>query len=150
MFVITDTAGTSGTAVVGDAREIADTIRPWYPEAPAEVLAAVDDLQAAILAGHPRQYDQAVFLALTVEQIDRAEVDLGVFSTAQQLADMPQLAGNGHRVDVDERGIATLTGDALAVLAELPEDVDGHFDGVSIWIGGYDYEITEPGVSPAG
>jgi hypothetical protein len=146
MYLITDTAGTSGPTVVADAHQIADTIRPWYPDAPAEVLAAVDDLEAAILADHPRAYDLAVFLALTVEKVDRAEVDLGDPDRAQWLADMPQLAGNGHRVEVDETGIATLTGDALAVLAGLPNDVDGHYDGVNIWIGGYDHEVTEPGV----
>ena len=147
MYVITDNAGTSGTAVVAGARDIADTIRPWYPDAPAEVLAAVDDLEAAILADHPRQYDVAAFLALTVDHIDRAEVDLADDDLADWFAGMPQL---GPRVVDTEGTVAYLTGEQLVVLAGLPKDVDGHYDGRQIWIGGRGYEVTECGAGAPG
>lgn len=68
-------------------------------------------------------------------------VDLGTAEHAQFLANMPQLAGNGHRVNV-EGTTAALTTDALDVLADLPEDCDGHYDGTHIWIGGSEYTVT--------
>lgn len=46
---ITDTI--TGQSVTVDKSDIAETIRTWYPEAPAEVTAAIDDFQAAALRG---------------------------------------------------------------------------------------------------
>ena len=60
---------------------------------------------------------------------------------AQFIADMPQLAGNGHQVDVNGSTV-TLTDDALEVLADLPEDNDGHFDGTAVYIGGTAYTAS--------
>ena len=34
-----------------EAYDIAETIRPWFPQAPAEVTEAIDALQAAVLSG---------------------------------------------------------------------------------------------------
>jgi hypothetical protein len=65
------------------------------------------------------------------------------FQSAEQarfIADMPQLAGNNHRVDVDGAAV-TLTDRALAVLAELSDEDDGHYDGEYIWIGGHGYPV---------
>lgn len=47
LIEITDQAGTSGT-VTADHLDAADTITPWYPEAPAEVTQAISDLQGAL------------------------------------------------------------------------------------------------------
>lgn len=63
---ITDTAGTSGATTV-EAHDIAETIRPWYPEAPAEVVAAVDDLERAVLRGEDAGA-LTEYLGVTVEQ----------------------------------------------------------------------------------
>jgi antitoxin (DNA-binding transcriptional repressor) of toxin-antitoxin stability system len=60
---------------------------------------------------------------------------------AHFLADMPELVGNGHRVGVDGATVV-LSRAALAVLAEQPDDRDGHFDGRHVWIGGSEYVIT--------
>jgi hypothetical protein len=48
MITITDEVGTSGTITVEDKHDVAEAIRPWYPEAPAEVHAAIDNLQDAL------------------------------------------------------------------------------------------------------
>ena len=50
MITITDKVGTSGTASV-DKADAADALRPWYPEAPAEVTEAIEKLQAALNRG---------------------------------------------------------------------------------------------------
>ena len=47
---ITDECGTSGTVTV-DTHDVADAIRPWYPEAPAEVVEWIDTLQTALDRG---------------------------------------------------------------------------------------------------
>ena len=70
-----------------------------------------------------------------------ATVTLANEEMAEFLRDMPQLAGNGHTVTLDD-DTATLTTDALATLADLPEDNDGHYDGTYIWIGGTEYRVT--------
>lgn len=67
LIKVTDTAGTSGTITV-DSHDLAETITPWYPEAPAEVYTAIDDLQAAILRGDHTQHDLATYLALEIQQ----------------------------------------------------------------------------------
>lgn len=66
---------------------------------------------------------------------------LGGQEQAFWLAGMGTVVGSGHRVDV-EGATVTLTGAALAVLAELPADHDGHYDGKHIWIGGTEYAVT--------
>jgi hypothetical protein len=60
---------------------------------------------------------------------------------AQYIAEMPQLAANGSRVEVDGATV-TLGRDALDVLAGLADDYDGHFDGTCIWIGGSAYAVN--------
>lgn len=47
---ITDTAGTSGT-ITTELDTVATAITPWYPDAPATILDAIDDLQAHLLTG---------------------------------------------------------------------------------------------------
>lgn len=67
---------------------------------------------------------------------------------ARYLADMPQLAANGHHVNVDGT-TATLTTDALDVLAGLDPEVDGHYDGTYVWIGGSEYRAIRKTGRPA-
>jgi hypothetical protein len=61
---ITDRVGTSGTVIVA-AHDIAETIRPWYSEAPADVLDAIEELQAKILRGEDATAE-AEFLGVLV------------------------------------------------------------------------------------
>lgn len=81
-----------------------------------------------------------------VEQLISAHLDghytadMGDTDMAQWIADMPQLAGNGHRVQVDGATV-TLSGRALEVLAGLDSDNDGHYDGTGLWVGGDRYEV---------
>lgn len=49
-ITITDTCGDSGTVTV-DTHDVADAIRPWYPDAPAEVVEWIDTLQTALDRG---------------------------------------------------------------------------------------------------
>jgi hypothetical protein len=39
-------------------------------------------------------------------------------------------------------GAVTLDQAALDVLAEQPDDCDGHFDGTYVWVGGSEYPVT--------
>lgn len=56
---------------------------------------------------------------------------------AQFVADIvPGLA------DVDG-ATSALTDEALARLAQQPEDYDGHYDGRYIWVGGSEYEVKQ-------
>jgi hypothetical protein len=64
LITVTDTAGTSGSATI-ESFDLADTIRPWYPEAPAEVLAAVDELQDAVNSGVDQE-GLTAYLALSI------------------------------------------------------------------------------------
>lgn len=67
-YKITDEAGTSGSVVVDDCTEIAGALRPWYPEAPAEVYEQVQSLQDALCRGEWTGADQ--YLAVRVERLD--------------------------------------------------------------------------------
>jgi hypothetical protein len=49
-----------------DADDIAETITPWFPQAPAEVLDAIEQLQAAVLAGEYHG-ELAAYLGLVVQ-----------------------------------------------------------------------------------
>ena len=48
--------------------ELAEAVAPWFPEAPAEVVAALDELQDAVNRDDPRQYELAPFLGLFIER----------------------------------------------------------------------------------
>lgn len=63
MITITDTI-TSATATV-ETYEVAETIAAWYPEAPAETIAAIADLETALLRGTPTD-DLEAFLSVSV------------------------------------------------------------------------------------
>jgi hypothetical protein len=56
-YTITDQAGTSGTVTV-EADRIAETLHPWYPEAPAEVYEQIEALQTALCRGEYTDADQ--------------------------------------------------------------------------------------------
>lgn len=65
-FTITDPNGdhrAEGLAAV----EVSDTIRPWFPEAPVEVAAAVERLGETLAVGSPEAYGLAEYLGLRVE-----------------------------------------------------------------------------------
>lgn len=51
------------------------------------------------------------------------------------------LAGMGHGAEADGT-VVTLSEDTLAVLADLPADGDGHYDGRHVWIGGSEYRVV--------
>lgn len=70
-----------------------------------------------------------------------ATVTLATTDQAQALAAMPQLAA-GRRPDVSGTTV-TIDADALNVLAELPDDNDGHYDGRYIWISGAEYPVIQ-------
>ena len=63
-ITITDEAGTSGTVTV-DKDDVAEAIRPWYPEAPTEVTEAIDELQTALNRGEYTGGLEA-YLAITI------------------------------------------------------------------------------------
>lgn len=68
-------------------------------------------------------------------------VDLLTVEAAEWLTTMPLLCGNGHRLTATG-SVVELTDDTLAVLADLSEDTDGHYDGTYIWAGGSEYAVT--------
>jgi hypothetical protein len=70
-YTITDIAGTSGTVTV-DARDLAETITPWYPEAPAEVYEVIEALQDQLLRGEDTGGAQE-YLGVTVDRAPLAE-----------------------------------------------------------------------------
>ncbi|MGL5911446.1 MAG: hypothetical protein ACRCZP_15715 [Phycicoccus sp.] len=63
LYAITDTA--TGDEATVAAHDVVDTIGPWFPEAPAEITSAIDDLADA-LARHEDPTALADFLALIV------------------------------------------------------------------------------------
>lgn len=64
---ITDTF-TGETATINDTSDLADTIRPWYPDAPAQVYEVITDFETKLRAG---EYygDEAAYLGLKLEYI---------------------------------------------------------------------------------
>lgn len=62
-YTVTD--GYTGDTVTGTARDIEDTIRGWFPEAPADVTGALDDLIGSMRARYVNT-DAATALGLTV------------------------------------------------------------------------------------
>ena len=48
-YTITDTI--TGTETTCDAYNIADSIRPWFADAPTEITEAIQDLENAVRAG---------------------------------------------------------------------------------------------------
>lgn len=69
-ITVTDTA--AGQTATIDPADLADTISPWFVDAPAEVLDAIERLQAALLASDRRDRDPArglaAYLALDIEE----------------------------------------------------------------------------------
>lgn len=63
MITVTDKVGTSGVVTV-DKDDVAEAIRPWYPEPTAEVTEAIDKLQEALNQG---EYTEGWETALGVE-----------------------------------------------------------------------------------
>lgn len=75
LLTITDTAGTSGT-VTTDKDTVADAIRGWYPDAPDDVTAALDELQTALDRGDQAKVgDLAVALAISIKPARDADDD---------------------------------------------------------------------------
>lgn len=66
MYKITDIAGTDGSTTVEHRWQIVDAIRPWYPEAPADVTEALDGLDTALARHEPTDAFEE-FLAITIE-----------------------------------------------------------------------------------
>lgn len=55
----------TGDTVTGTARDIEDTIRGWFPEAPADVTEALDTLTLSLRASRP-DANAAAALGLTI------------------------------------------------------------------------------------
>ena len=70
MLTVTDTNGDQTATVAHD--QLAETIRPWFPDAPAEVTETIDALQAAWTPGSSTAHDQdalATALDLRIEPV---------------------------------------------------------------------------------
>lgn len=69
-ILITDHAGTSGTETVDDLSEVADVIRGWCPDAPADIENAIVELDDALARGDEDQVDGlTALLAVTIEHV---------------------------------------------------------------------------------
>lgn len=137
IVAITDTTGNSGSVTV-ESYDVADAIRGWYLEAPAEVEQAIADLQAAINRDDHAQHELAEFLALTVESVPAGpRVDLIDPARAEYIDET--LSVPVHVVG----GTVVLSAAALLELSALDEHVDGHYDGTHIWIGGTEYAVVK-------
>lgn len=134
---ITDQHHTMAT-VITHVQDVADNIRGWFPEAPADVTAAIERLQHELCTDSPCDAT-ATYLAVTIEPVRKVEV---VFPTRGHVNYIAETAAPNGRVQIDDDGhTATLNASALAVLANLSEDADGHFDGQHIWIQGTEYAV---------
>lgn len=65
---VTDTVGTSGSVTV-DRDDVAESIMPWYPEAPSEVIYAIEGLQGA-LNQHEYTGELEEYLGIRIEKVD--------------------------------------------------------------------------------
>ena len=63
IYTVTD--DNTGATVTGDVYDIEDTIRGWFPESPADVTEALDDLIGSMRARYVNT-DAAAALDLTV------------------------------------------------------------------------------------
>ena len=61
----TATDNNTGATITGTVYDIEDTIRGWFPEAPAEVTEALDTLALSLRAGRP-DATAAAALGLTI------------------------------------------------------------------------------------
>jgi hypothetical protein len=68
-YVITDHAGTSGTVILSDPDQIPAALRPWYPEAPAEVYEQIDALADEVVGRGDR--DAATHLGVRVQMVEQ-------------------------------------------------------------------------------
>lgn len=71
MLKITDTI--TGAVAVVEAYEIAATIRGWNPDAPADVVATAEQLEAAVLAGEHEARGLATALAVDIDDLPEVE-----------------------------------------------------------------------------
>lgn len=61
----TATDNNTGATITGTVYDIEDTIRGWFPKAPADVTEALDDLIGSMRAGRP-DANAAAALGLTI------------------------------------------------------------------------------------
>ena len=95
MLTITDT--TTGTVATCEPADVAETIRPWFQDAPEDVLIAIDNLQDAILSGESYD-DYARYLDITIE-------DFG-----PELDPWPTNAGYNHILPLEEYAVLARCG----------------------------------------
>ena len=62
-YTVTDNI--TGSTVTGDVYDIEDTIRGWFPEAPADVTEALDDLIGSMRSRYVNT-NAAAYICLTV------------------------------------------------------------------------------------
>ena len=63
IYTVTD--DNTGATITGTVYDIEDTIRGWFPKAPADVTKALDDLIGSLRAGRP-DANAAAALGLTI------------------------------------------------------------------------------------
>ena len=63
--IYTATDNYTGDTITGTVYDIEDTIREWFPEAPADVTEALDTLTLSLRAGRP-DANAAAALGLTI------------------------------------------------------------------------------------
>ncbi len=68
MWTVTDEVGTSGSITVDERWEIPDAIRPWYPDAPADVAEEAARTVDALGAGDEsiQPYEAEAYLGVSV------------------------------------------------------------------------------------
>ena len=64
--MLTITCTTTGAVTTCEPEAVAESIRPWFEDAPADVEAAIEDLQEALLAGEAYE-EYTRYLDLTIE-----------------------------------------------------------------------------------
>lgn len=139
---ITDQAGTSGTVIV-DSGAVANTIRPWFPEAPAEVKQAISELQDAIDTDDHRQHGLAAFLAIGIYAAPSWIAAAVTLPTTEMASWLYDTAATGAGTEISGTTVL-LSSASLRVLAvEVDKEADGHYDGQHIWITGSEYAVEK-------
>lgn len=64
-YTITD--DNTGNTITGDVYDIEDTIRGWFPKAPAEVTEALDEFMVFLRNPRPGYTEAGTFLGLTID-----------------------------------------------------------------------------------
>jgi hypothetical protein len=70
-ILVTDQTGTDAAETVDDLSEVADVIRGWCPDAPADIEAAIVELGDALMRGDEEEVDGlTALLAVTIDHLE--------------------------------------------------------------------------------